>query len=142
MSSLKATLLIFFAAVAAVTVQVFALNLPMETQGLVRPSRDLSGWSPRPTSPSAAELVRRKLEARELLNVCAYYSDDGFEQSTTCGPNLYCVTNDNWGAFGCCYVDSAGDPVSDCILPTTCVDYQQSSTICGTNGCPLDYAIW
>jgi hypothetical protein len=65
-------------AYVVLTLSVFAfladslvLNSPRET--LSTPADAiLTGWTPRPTSPAPGELVRRRLEKRDLSTNCAY----------------------------------------------------------------------
>ena len=52
-------------------VKAVALFTALQTLPLVPPTPALSGWTPRPTTPSEPELVRRLLEGRQLKTICA-----------------------------------------------------------------------
>jgi hypothetical protein len=119
-------------------VEAIVLFTAFQTLPLAPPTPALSGWTPRPTTPSEAELVRRLLEGRQQLTTnCAY--SDGIP--LTCPPNEYCEYFYTAAAVGCCSVDVNGNFLDNCFA-TQCLNQAQSSLSCPATECPVGTAVW
>src|SRR2546423_10986069 len=118
-------------------VEAIALFTASQTLPLAPPAPALSGWTPRPTTPSEAELVRRLLEGRQLRTNCAY--SEGVP--LTCPPNEYCKYDYTQAAVACCSVDSNSN-FANCAVPTECLNQAESRLYCPTSRCPVGTATW
>lgn len=99
-------------------------------------SSGLSGWPPLITTVSEAALSRRA--EKTLGNACVCTQKD----LLSCPKSQYCVYDNSKLAVGCCSVDSDGNFVSNCVVPTKCLDLAESSQSCPTSGCGGRTTLW
>jgi hypothetical protein len=110
----------------------------LQTLVLAPPDPALSGWTPRPTTPSEAKLFRRLLEGRQLKTTCAYSNG----VPLTCPLNEYCGYDYTQAAVACCSVDGNSNLLADCAVPTECLNQAESSLYCPASRCPVGTAVW
>lgn len=117
-----------------------ALGLPKATPCAVN-EVDLWGWTPRITSaPDILGLLRRGvLQKRDLTQTCGYLGEQALTCSDYSGTPLYCAYQTPY--MGCCGVDD-NDLFTSCTMYSTCVNQQQSSSVCPVQDCPIGYGVW
>jgi hypothetical protein len=95
-----------------------------------------SGWQSVVTAFPDHDLLRRV--ANNFNSACVCIGT----KFLTCPTSKYCAYDNTNMAIACCSVNAQGSFVSNCAIPTKCLNQAESLVSCAADGCGSRTAIW